>query len=184
MPGHRGWSLEGADHVSASEGREHWELLPGAGVGPLRFGMSPVKVADALGVSEPQKLVGGLYGQEDFADGVKVFYDAGKLACVALDAVTGPQVLLAGFALAGRDPEQAHHLLLDYAAEHGSCLMYTLDHSLALTDLGVLLRSQEVGGVRMSRPVFVKEDWLESEYYRDRLPMEGVPATDESPWQS
>ena len=170
--------------MSASEGRERWELLPGDGVGPLRFGMSPVEVADALRVSEPQKLVGGLYGQEDFADGVKVFYDAGELACVALDAVTGPQVLLAGFALAGRDPEQAHQFLLDYAAEHGSCLLYTLDHSLALTDLGVLLRSQEVGGVRMSRPVFVKEDWLESEYYRDRLPLEGVPVTDESPWQS
>ncbi|MCX5256925.1 hypothetical protein OOK27_22835 [Streptomyces canus] len=63
--------------------------------------------------------------QEDFADGVKVFYDVGKLACIALDAVTGPQVLLAGFALAGRDPEQAHQFLLDYAAEHGSCLLYT-----------------------------------------------------------
>ncbi|MFI6810283.1 hypothetical protein ACIBO6_35685 [Streptomyces luteogriseus] len=170
--------------MSASEGRERWELLSGDGVGPLRFGMSPVEVADALRVSEPQKLVGGLYGQEDFADGVKVFYDAGELACVALDAVTGPQVLLAGFALAGRDPEQAHQFLLDYAAGHGSCLLYTLDHSLALTDLGVLLRSQEVSGVRMSRPVFVKEDWLESEYYRDRLPLEGVPAADESPWQS
>lgn len=169
--------------MSVSEGREHWELLPGAGVGPLRLGMNPVEVADALGVSEPQ-LVGGLYGQEDFADGVKVFYDAGKLACVALDAVTGPQVLLAGFALAGRDPEQEHQFLLDYAAEHGSWLLYTPYHSLALTDLGVLLGSQEVGGVRMSRPVFVKEDWLESEYFRDRLALEGVPATDESPWQS
>ncbi|MFI7413541.1 hypothetical protein ACIBU0_33210 [Streptomyces sp. NPDC049627] len=170
--------------MSRSERREHWELLPGVGVGALRFGMSPAEVANALRVSEPQELVGGPYGQEDFADGVKVFYDAGELACIALDAVRGPQVLLAGFALAGRDPEQAHQFLLDYAAECGSCLLYTLDGSLALTDLGVLLRSQEVGGVRMSRPVFVKEDWLESEYYRDRLPLEGVPATDESPWPS
>ncbi|MFG2604826.1 hypothetical protein ACGFT2_14945 [Streptomyces sp. NPDC048514] len=170
--------------MSTSEGREHWELVPGAGPGPLRFGMGPAEVADALRVSEPQKRVGGPYRQEDFAGGVKVFYDAGKLACIALDAVTGPQVLLAGFTLAGRDPEQAHQFLLDYAAEHGSCLLYTLDNSLALTDLGVLLRSQEVGGVRMSRPVFVKEDWLESEYYRDRLPLESVPATDESTWPS
>ncbi|MDF3144199.1 MULTISPECIES: hypothetical protein [unclassified Streptomyces] len=170
--------------MSTSGGREHWELLPGAGLGPLRFGMSPAEVAEALRGSEPQKRVGGPYEQEDFADGVKVFYDAGKLACIALDAVTGPQVLLAGFALAGRDPKQAHQFLLDYAAEHGSCLLYTLDDSLALTDLGVLLRSQEVGGVLMSRPVFVREDWLESEYYRDRLPLEGVPATDESSWPS
>jgi len=28
--------------------------------------------------------------------------------------------------------------------------------------------------VRLSRPVFVKAEWLESEYYRDRLPLEGV----------
>ncbi|MFJ9752825.1 hypothetical protein [Streptomyces chartreusis] len=129
--------------MSRSERREHWELLPGAGLGPLRFGMSPAEVADALRVSEPQELVGGPYAQEDFADGVKVFYDAGKLACIALDAVTGPQVLLAGFALAGRDPEQAHQFLLDCAGEHGSCLLYTFDDSLALTDLGVLLRSLE-----------------------------------------
>ncbi|WP_328974225.1 hypothetical protein [Streptomyces canus] len=170
--------------MSASEGRERWELLPGAGLGPLRFGMSPAEVADALRVSEPQKRVGGPYEQEDFADGVKVFYGAGKLACIALDAVMGPQVLLAGFAPAGRDPEQVHQFLLDYAAEQGSCLLYTLDGSLALTDLGVLLRSQEVGGVRMSRPILVKEDWLESEYYRDRLPLEGVAAPHEPPWPS
>ncbi|MCL8011393.1 hypothetical protein [Streptomyces sp. AS02] len=146
--------------------------------------MSPAEVADARRGSGPQKRVGGPYGQEDFADGVKVFYGAGKLSCIALDAVAGPQVLLAGFALAGRDPEQVLRFLLDYAAEHGSCLLYTLDDSLALTDLGVLLRSQEVGGVRMSRPVIVREDWLESEYYRDRLPLEAVPATDESLWPS
>ncbi|MFI8304438.1 hypothetical protein ACIF80_13435 [Streptomyces sp. NPDC085927] len=141
-------------------------------------------MADAMGVSEPQKRVGGPYGQEDFADGVKVFHDAGKAVCIALDAVTGPQVLLAGFALAGRDPEQAHQFLLDYAAEHGSCLLYALDGSLALTDPGLLPRSQEVGDVRLSRPVLVREEWWESEYYRDRLPLEGVPAPDPSPWPS
>ncbi|MFD8718648.1 hypothetical protein ACFV2H_11675 [Streptomyces sp. NPDC059629] len=161
--------------------RERWELLPGVGMGPLRFGMSPAEVADALQVSEPQKRVGGPYGQEDFADGLKVFYDTGQLACIALDAVTGPQVLLAGFALAGREPGQAHQFLLDYAAEHGSCLLYTLDGSLSLTDLGLLLRSQEVGDVHLSRPVLVMEEWLESEYYRDRLPLEGASATDQPP---
>ncbi|MGW1106094.1 hypothetical protein [Streptomyces sp. NPDC002540] len=159
--------------------RERWELLPEVGVGPMRFGMSPAEVADALQVSGPQGQVGGPYGQEDFADGVRVFYDAGKLACVALDAVTGPQVFLAGFALAGRNLEQVHQYLLDYAAEHGNCLLYTPDHSLSLTDLGLLLRSQQIGDVRLSRPLFVIEEWLESEYYRDRLPLEGTPATDE-----
>ncbi len=42
---------------------------------------------------------------------------------MALDAVTGPQVFLAGFALAGCDPEQAHQFLPDYPTEHevGCC---------------------------------------------------------------
>ncbi|MFJ9805410.1 hypothetical protein [Streptomyces wuyuanensis] len=109
------------------------------------------------------------YGQEDFADGVKVFYDAGELACVALDAVTGPQVFLADFPRAGRDPEQAHQHLLDHAAEHGNCLLYTPDHSLS-----------QIGGVRLTRPLVVIGKWLESEYYRDHLPLEGTPAPDES----
>ncbi|WP_169389461.1 hypothetical protein [Streptomyces prunicolor] len=170
--------------MSAGEERVCWELLPEVGLGPLRFGMGPVEVAGALQVSGPHERVGSPYGQEDFADGVKVFYDAGRLACVALDAVTGPQVLLEGFALAGGDPEQVQQFLLDYAAEHGSCLLYTPDGSLSLTDLGLLLRSQKVGDVWLSRPILVMEQWLESEYYRDRLPLEGPPTTAESPRSS
>ncbi|MGW7339946.1 hypothetical protein [Streptomyces sp. NPDC054808] len=154
--------------------RECWELWSGAGVGPLQFGMSPAEVAQALLVPEPQERAGGPYAQEDFPDGVKAFYDAGKLACVALDAVTGPQVFLSGFPLAGSDPEQGRQFLLDHAAEHGNCLLYTPDDSLSLTDIGVLLRSQQVGAARLTRPLFVKEEWLESEYFRDHLPLEGA----------
>ncbi|MFC8201482.1 hypothetical protein ACFUTV_39715 [Streptomyces sp. NPDC057298] len=159
--------------------RECWELLPGLGVGPLRFGMSQAEVAEALQVAGPHQRAGGPYAQEDFADGVKVFYDEGKLACVAMDAVTGPQVFLAGVALAGRDPEEAYQYLLDHAAEHGNCLAYTPDESLALTDLGLLLRVQQIGDVLLTRPLFVMEEWLESEYYcaRGHLPLEGAPVT-------
>ncbi|MFC7830611.1 hypothetical protein [Streptomyces sp. NPDC057375] len=147
--------------------RECWEMRSGAGVGPLQFGMSPAEVAQALLVPEPQERAGGPCAQEDF-------YDAGKLACVALDAVTGPQVFLSGFPLAGSDPEQGRQFLLDHAAEHGNCLLYTPDDSLSLTDIGVLLRSQQVGAARLTRPLFAKEEWLESEYFRDHLPLEGA----------
>lgn len=160
--------------MSADGERERWELQPDIGVGPLRFGMSPVEVAEALLVSAPQARVGGEYGQEDFAGGVKAFYDEGKLACVALDAVVGPQVFLAGFPLAGSHPGQGQQFLLDHAAEHGNWVLFTSDASLALTDLGILLREQRVGEARLTRPLFVKEEWLESEYYRDHLPLEGV----------
>jgi hypothetical protein len=161
--------------MSASVERERWELRAEGGVGPLRFGISPAEVAEALLVSEPEARVGGPYGQEDFPGGVKAFYDVGKLACVALDAVAGPQVFLADFPLAGSDPAQGHQFLLDHAAEHGNWVLYTPDASLSLTDLGILLREQRIGEALLTRPLFVKEEWLESEYYRDRLPLEGVP---------
>ncbi|MEU8926095.1 hypothetical protein AB0D10_35045 [Kitasatospora sp. NPDC048545] len=135
--------------------------------------MSPADVAEALMVSEPRSRVGGPYGQEDFPNGVKAFYDVGRLACVALDAVIGPQVWLAGFPLAGSDPGWGQQFLPDHASEHGNWILFTADASLALTDLGILLRDQRVGDVRLTRPLFVKEEWLESEYYRDRLPLEG-----------
>lgn len=161
--------------MSASVERERWELLAGDGVGPLRFGMSPEEVAEALLAPEPTARVGGPYGQEDFPSGLKAFYDEGKLACVALDAVAGPQVFLADFPLAGSDPAKGHEFLLDHAAEHGNWVLYTPDASLSLTDLGILLREQRVGEALLTRPLFVKEEWLESEYYRDHLPLEGVP---------
>ncbi|MFD5411331.1 hypothetical protein [Streptomyces nojiriensis] len=154
--------------------RECWELRSGAGVGPLQFGMSPAEVAQAPLVPGPQERVGGPYVQEDFPDGVKAFYDSGKLACVVLDAVTGPQVLLSGFPLAGSDPEQGRQFLLDHAAEHGNWVLYTPDDSLSLTDLGVLLRSQQVGAARLTRPLCVKEEWWDSQYFRDHLPLEGA----------
>ncbi|MFF4344709.1 hypothetical protein ACFY00_32915 [Kitasatospora sp. NPDC001540] len=164
-----------SDFGGADE-RESWELVAAAGVGPLRFEMSPAEVAQALGVEEPLARVGGPYGQEDFADGVKAFYDpeTGGLACVALDAVSGPQVFLAGVPLGGGDPGRGQEFLLEYASENEHWILFTPDGSLALTDLGVLLRDQKVGGVRLTRPVFVKEEWFESQHYRDHLPLEHV----------
>ncbi|MFE3907376.1 hypothetical protein ACFXPY_46005 [Streptomyces sp. NPDC059153] len=103
-----------------------------------------------------------------------VFYDdAGHLACIALAAATGPQSTLAGVSLAGRDPEQMEQWLLeDYAAEHGGTVLFTLDGSFALTDLGLLIRTQRIGDTRLARPLIVIEDWFESTYYRDHLPLE------------
>jgi hypothetical protein len=160
--------------MSADGEREVWEHRPDIGVGPLYFGMSPTEVAAALAVTEPQTQAGGPYGQENYPNGVKAFYDAGMLACVALDAVIGPQAFLAGFPLTGSNPGQGQQFLLDHAAEHENWILFTPDASLVLTDLGILLRDQRVGDARLTRPLFAKEEWLESEYYRDHLPLEGV----------
>ncbi|MEU2600762.1 hypothetical protein ABZ669_27030 [Streptomyces hirsutus] len=167
--------------LAASQDRErkHWELIPGTGAGPLRLGMSPAEVAHAL--QEPATPVGGPYAQEEFATaGVSVFYDdAGHLACIALGAATGPQTTLAGVPLAGRDPGQMEQWLLeDHAAEHEGSILFTPDGSFALTDLGLLIRTQQVGGTRLTRPLIVIEDWFESTYHRDHLPLEGSPPQD------
>lgn len=87
--------------MSADGGRELWEARFDVGVGPLHFGMSPAEVARVLS-AKPQTRVGDPYGREDYPNGVKAFYDAGSLACVALDAVIGPQAFLAGFPTGGQ----------------------------------------------------------------------------------
>ncbi|WP_063759517.1 hypothetical protein [Streptomyces sp. NRRL S-37] len=160
--------------------REHWELIPGTGVGPLRLGMSPAEVAHALG--EPATPVGGPYAQEDFATtGVSVFYDGtGHLACVALGAATGPQTALAGVPLAGQDPGEMEQWLLEgYAAEHGATILFTPDGSFALTDLGLLIRTRRTGGTHLTRPLLVTQDWFASAYHRDHLPLEDPRPQDE-----
>ncbi|MEU3224716.1 hypothetical protein ABZ695_16350 [Streptomyces sp. NPDC006976] len=160
--------------MSRNEARESWDLMPGLGVGPLRFGMNQSDVAAVLG-AKGRRVADGPYGQEDFPDGVKVFYDDGRLACVAFDAISGPQILLSSFELAGRNSAEAQKFLFDFASEHELSVLYTSDGSLALTEMEVLLRSQWIHGAQVSRPLIVKEEWLDSDYYRDRLPLEGEP---------
>ncbi len=163
----------GVGTVRAGEERERLESLPNVGVGPLRFGMSSAEVADALQVSGPQERAGGPYRREDFADGGWCFTTRANWRAWRWMRSPVLQVYLAGFAPAGRDPEQAHQYLLGYAAEHGNCLLYTPDD--LRPDLGLILRAQQIADVHLSRPLFVIEEWLDSEYYRERLPLERHP---------
>lgn len=43
-----------------------------------------------------------------------------------------------------------------------------------LTGASTLLQSLQVGAARLTRPFFVKEEWLDSQYFRDHLPLEGA----------
>ena len=67
-------------------------------------------------------------------------------------AVIGPQVCLSGFPRAGSGPERGQQFLLNHATEHGNWVLHTPDDSLSLTNLGVLLRSQQVGATRLTGP--------------------------------
>jgi len=61
-------------------------------VGPLRFGMSPAEVADELRASEPQKRVGGSYGQVVEAAGGRAWAagEAERRVRVAIDPWSFP----------------------------------------------------------------------------------------------
>ena len=156
--------------------RVSWALQVDAGVGPLRFGMSSAEVAAALHVSEPQSRAGGPFDREDYPDGVKTFYDEDELVGVALDAVMGPQAFFAGFSLNGSDPRRGREYFLDYCRDHDRSGRFTPDASFVLLDSGVVLREQQVGGVRLTRPLFVTLELMRRVVERDsyELPLEGV----------
>ncbi|MFD8757317.1 hypothetical protein ACFV0O_41055 [Kitasatospora sp. NPDC059577] len=93
----------GSRAVVISEGRAHWTFTPFVGVGPVHFGMSPQDVEQALGDEAPNSRwqhspgSGPRLREAHFpALGVSTYYEGTEpgLACVAVDARTGPQVVL------------------------------------------------------------------------------------------
>ncbi|MFD8869128.1 hypothetical protein ACFV1F_33205 [Streptomyces sp. NPDC059590] len=130
--------------------------------------MSPAEVAAAL--NDPRSQIDGFPpGQENFSDvGVSVYYASGKLACVAVDARVGPQIVLAGVALTGRVPSETEAWLCGYVEEHGLDLRYTHEATPGSAELGLLLRVQRAGDILLTRPLVLLSEWLENSW--DCLP--------------
>ncbi|MFE1879951.1 hypothetical protein [Streptomyces diastatochromogenes] len=170
--------------------RVQWEMLPGECVGPLRFGMSHDEAVAAVeDVLSPLSTRGG-YGNpvasSEFslvgvssAPAVTAYYDAGCLACVAVNALRGPQVTLDGLRLVGRVPSELEDAFVEYTSTHDHDLRYSQHADPGSERLGVVLRAQRAGDVVLSRPVLVASTWAErccdvtegpipSEEWRDR----------------
>ncbi|WP_439678181.1 hypothetical protein [Embleya sp. MST-111070] len=118
--------FEGWWHVVPDEERRMWVLEPFVGVGPLRFGMGPGEVADAMGdvTAETERYLRGcpadahVYTVEEgrYPEfGLHLYYRHERLAGVVVDALCGPQVLADGTALVGRVPSVLERWLLDRA---------------------------------------------------------------------
>lgn len=171
--------------------RVQWEMLPGEGVGPLRFGLSHDEVAAAVAdLLSPLSTRGG-YGDpvesSEFSlvgapigSAVTTYYDAGRLACVAVNALRGPQVTLDGLRLVGRVPSELEDAFTEYTSTKGHDLRYSQHADPGSETLGVVLRAQRAGDVVLSRPVLVAPAWSElccdvtegripSEEWRDRV---------------
>ncbi|MEV7597365.1 hypothetical protein AB0O91_08255 [Kitasatospora sp. NPDC089797] len=113
--------MEGApvDRQKRNAGGERvrWVLDPLVGVGPLRFGMSPTEVGEALG--EPAPVVSS--GWETYrAGGVTAIFAGGSsLVAVAIDALSGPSVRLGDVELIARAPSEVRSDLLGLARRQG-----------------------------------------------------------------
>ncbi|WP_436785938.1 hypothetical protein [Yinghuangia sp. YIM S10712] len=153
------WDVKGNDE------RMRWTSQPLVGVGPLKFGMLPHEVREALGgqpISTQKQLGSQLLTIEDeFADiGVRAYYTSStRLACVAVDARRGPQVSLAEVPLVARVPSEIEQWIVDYTRENELDLRYTHAADPASTDLGLILRAQRAGDVVISRPLFMVGSW-------------------------
>ncbi|MFF4384773.1 hypothetical protein [Kitasatospora sp. NPDC001547] len=158
--------------VIEEDDRVQWRLDPLVGVGPLRFGMGYEDVVEALdGFLEPSSRSTSHYGRvlsDDFflphssnSPALTVYYDIGRLVCVVVNALRGPQVTLDALSLVGRVPSELEADFAKYTTVRERDLRYGQYGDPGSEALGVVLRAQRAGDVVLSRPVFVAPSWAE-----------------------
>ncbi|MEV6178808.1 hypothetical protein [Streptomyces sp. NPDC052015] len=136
--------------------------------------MTPDEVEEALrGVAEREFWTGGAAGSSGSvvfvlpdaapmapSSVVSTYYDtSGLLACVAIDARNGPQVVLDGMRLVGRVPSEMEDEFIDYLEARDRMVTYNQHGDFSCNVLGVVVRAQRVDDVVLSRPVFVSREW-------------------------
>ncbi|MFE9040027.1 hypothetical protein ACFYOG_03850 [Streptomyces sp. NPDC007818] len=155
--------------------RHHWALDPFVSVGPLRFGMSPAEVSDAL--SEVTEELQGLWRSYPASDacapvidkgdyrefGLLLHYGDEKLKGVEVDALRGPQVHAEGVALVGRVPSALEQWMIERAKTREPEVDLTyMDAGMPGSDsLGVVLNVQRAGDHLVTRPVFFPSEGLD-----------------------
>jgi hypothetical protein len=156
--------------------RARWDYTPFVSVGPLYFGMSHQQAVAAMKArgfassplqSETQNPV--LTRRADFhtagaprwSAAVTVYYrDPDMLACVAVDALCGPQVRLGALRLIGQVPSKLTEQVFDYVAGRGMGTALSVEGDAVSDELGFMLRAQRAGDVLLSRAFFAKiHDW-------------------------
>ncbi|MFJ9678797.1 hypothetical protein ACIRP2_12145 [Streptomyces sp. NPDC101194] len=158
---------EGPWRIARGEERSEWTFTPYIGVGPLHFGMTLEEITSALG-ERPTGSSCSPHGEDhrlNFADfdasGIRTLFRGGRLGCVAVNALTGPQVRLDAAPLTGCAPSQVEDWLAHRAAPRPGSLMYSPAADPVFTDLGLVIRSQRAGDVALTRPLFLLQDWLD-----------------------
>ncbi|MFE2603617.1 hypothetical protein ACFXDI_09745 [Streptomyces mirabilis] len=160
-PGYRGpW------RIARGEERAEWTFTPYIGVGPLHFGMTLEEITAAL--SERPTVSSYTHEGGDrrlnFADftawGIRALFRGGRLGCVAVDALTGPQVRLDAVPLTGCAPSHVEDWLVHRTTVPGS-LMYSPAADPVFADIGLAIRPQRAGDIVLTRPLFPLRNWLD-----------------------
>ncbi|MET7276198.1 hypothetical protein ABZS59_34340 [Streptomyces flaveolus] len=154
--------------------RQQWTLDPFVAVGPLRFGMSPAAVSEAVRTGTPDvqrttveepadSAVSGVVAGDFPVLGVRVYYRCERLAGVVVDALRGPQVTAAGEPLVGRVPSEVEGWMLDRAeaCEPVAELVYMDAGVPGSASLGVVIDVQRAGDHLLTRPVFVPREAMD-----------------------
>jgi hypothetical protein len=139
--------------------REQWTFIPLTAVGPLRFGMTYDEAVAALGGIRPAPYLSRRRAQFDEPTVTTYYNESKTLACVAIDAMHGPQVTMDGLRLTGRVPSELRQQFEDYVAAHGIGLFISSQADPGSEELGLVLRAQRAEDVLLTRPVFVAGEW-------------------------
>ncbi|MFG2592038.1 hypothetical protein [Streptomyces sp. NPDC048438] len=152
--------------IAREEERAEWTFTPYIGVGPLHFGMTLEEITSALGEG-PAVSSYSHHGKDqqlnyaDFAEsGIRALFQEGRLGCIAVDALTGPQVRLGTAPLTGCAPSHVEDWLVHRTTRPGS-LAYSVAGDPVFADLGLAIRSQRADDVVLTRPLFLLYDWLD-----------------------
>jgi hypothetical protein len=98
----------------------------------------------------------------DFAgSGIRTLFREGRLGCVAVNALTGPQVRLGAVPLTGCVPSHLEDWLVHRTTLRPGSLTYSPAADPVFADLGLAIRSQRAGDVVLTRPLFLFHDWLD-----------------------
>ncbi|MEU5594520.1 hypothetical protein [Streptomyces sp. NPDC020298] len=162
--------------VKKDHERTQWTFVPNVSAGPIRFGMTPDEVSEALTstatisrqayetwpVSDKPLVV-----EAQFTElGVTAYYEreGQTLAGVAVDALAGPQVTLDGTPLVAQIPSEAETWLVKHTEAHELDLLFTHAADPGSADLGLIMRAQRAGDVVLTRPVFLIREWAENSW--------------------
>ncbi|MEV6207307.1 hypothetical protein [Kitasatospora sp. NPDC051914] len=164
--------------VVPDDERWQWTLEPFAGVGPLRFGMSPGETVEAMknitADAEPHRhyhpAPWSVRGSEDgrYLDfGLRLYYWQEQLAAVIVDALCGPQVYADGAALVARVPSTLERWMLDRAPAHEPDGTVTyMGGGLACSEsLGVVINVQRAGDHLLTRPMLLSTEAFDGGSY-------------------